>query len=434
MREMKDSNNQWIKEVPSDYRISKFKYISSLYTGNSIKDNEKDNYTDSVNARPYLSSKDIEANYSTANYDNGMYVKKNDNSFKVARKGSTLMCIEGGSAGRKKTLLCEDVTFVNKLCCFDGKEDIEDRYLYYYLYNPAYVDEFNNNITGMIGGVSVSTLNNINICVPSFSEQKNIADFLDSKCSQIDEISKKIQEEIDTLEEYKKSVITEAVTKGLDPNVEMKDSGVEWIGKLPTSWSISKLGNVLRLRTEKNNKPLEEVNLISLYTDKGVVQHDDLEETTGNKAQKAEGYKIVHKNDIVVNIILAWMGAMGISAYDGVTSPAYDVYEINTNKIVPHYCHYILRTPSLAGECYKYGRGIMMMRWRTYSTEFKKIKMPLPSLKEQKEIADFLDQKCSEIDLVILKKQQQLSTLDEYKKSLIYEYVTGKKEVLNANS
>lgn len=282
--------------------------------------------------------------------------------------------------------------------------------------------------------VSANDIFKQNIFLPTKEEQINISNFLDKKCNEIDSLTSDIQKQIETLQEYKKSVITEAVTKGLDPNVEMKDSGVEWIGNFPSTWSVSKLGNVLTLRTEKNYKPLEEVNLISLYTDKGVVQHSDLEETTGNRAQKAEGYKKVYKNDIVVNIILAWMGAMGISKYEGVTSPAYDVYKINLSKINPHYCHYILRTPSLASECYKYGRGIMLMRWRTYSTEFKKIKMPLPSLDEQCKIANYLDKKCSEIDSLIEEKNKQLETLEQYKKSLIYEYVTGKKEVPYENN
>ena len=273
------------------------------------------------------------------------------------------------------------------------------------------------------------TLKSIKVPCWEMPLQKKIRDYLKAKCTEIDALSSDIQSEIDTLQAYKRSVIAETVTNGLDKNVPMKGSGVDWIGDIPSNWSVSKLGNVLTLRNERNNKPLEEVNLISLYTDRGVVQHADLEKTSGNIAQNADGYKIVHKNDIVVNIILAWMGAMGISDYDGVTSPAYDVYKIKMDKIFPHYCHYILRSPAMAGECYRYGRGIMMMRWRTYSTEFKKIKIPLPPIEEQKKISDFLDEKCKEIDYVILQKQEQLEVLLNYKKSLIYEYVTGKKEV-----
>lgn len=123
------------------------------------------------------------------------------------------------------------------------------------------------------------------------------------------------------------------------------------------------------------------------------------------------------------------MGAIGISDYDGVTSPAYDVYIPDLQKVYPHFYHYVFRTSAIAGECYKYGKGIMMMRWRTYSTEFKQIRIPFPPINIQQQIADFLDNKCSEIDKLITKKEQLIAELETYKKSLIYEYVTGKKEV-----
>ena len=233
---------------------------------------------------------------------------------------------------------------------------------------------------------------------------------------------------ISELQAYKQSVITEAVTKGLDPNVPMKDSGVEWIGMIPEIWKLARIGNFFRLRTERNTKPMEEVQLLSLYTGIGVFPHGEQEER-GNKAVTVDGYKIVHKNDIIVNIILAWMGAIGVSNYDGVTSPAYDIYIPNLARVVPHYFHYVFRTKGFAGECYKYGRGIMMMRWRTYSTEFKQISIPLPPLSEQQTIASYLDEKTSQIDSLIAIKQEKITELKDYKKSIIYEYVTGKKKV-----
>ena len=273
-------------------------------------------------------------------------------------------------------------------------------------------------------------LNKLPLPLPPLPEQQAIADYLDDKCAQIDNITATINEQIDVLKQYKKSVITEAVTKGLDPNAPMKDSGVEWIGQIPANWGIKKIKHLFKLRSEKNYEPLEEVNLISLYTELGVVQHSDLEETSGNKAVTADGYKKVYKNDIVVNIILCWMGAIGISAFDGVTSPAYDVYEaIDSSLVNPKYYHYLFRTPQFHGECYTKGRGIMAMRWRTYSSEFKNIKVVFPPFDMQQAIADYLDDKCAQIDAVIADKQAQLETLAAYKKSLIYEYVTGKKSV-----
>ena len=204
---------------------------------------------------------------------------------------------------------------------------------------------------------------------------------------------------------------------------EMKNSGVEWLGKIPNHWRIRRIKNLFELRNEKNYEALEDVNLISLYTDKGVVQHSDLTETTGNKAVTADGYKIVKEDDIVVNIILCWMGAVGRSAYNGVTSPAYDVYKPlhDTNS---KYYHYLFRTSQFNGECYRYGRGIMLMRWRTYSTEFRAISVPLPPKDEQERIVEFLDKKLDDVDRLIGNVQTQIEKLKAYKQSLITEVVT----------
>ena len=204
---------------------------------------------------------------------------------------------------------------------------------------------------------------------------------------------------------------------------DMKESRVEWLGTIPNHWTIQRIKNLFELRNEKNYEALEDVNLISLYTDKGVVQHSDLTETTGNKAVTADGYMIVKEDDIVVNIILCWMGAVGRSAYNGVTSPAYDVYKPldNTNS---KYYHYLFRTSQFNGECYRYGRGIMLMRWRTYSTEFRSISIPVPPLDEQQRIVEFLDKKMKNVETLIGNVQTQIEKLKAYKKSLITEIVT----------
>jgi type I restriction enzyme S subunit len=271
-------------------------------------------------------------------------------------------------------------------------------------------------------------IKNIEVPVPPYSEQRVISSFLDTECARIDAIIEKTRASIEEYKKLKQAVITEAVTKGIRPGRKMKDSGIEWIGEIPEEWEVRRIKTLFDLREEKNYLPLEEVNLISLYTDMGVVQHADLTETTGNKASNADGYKKVHEDDIVVNIILCWMGAIGRSAYSGVTSPAYDIYTPKEGVDSRFYHHYF-RTSGFSGDCYKRGRGIMAMRWRTYSDQFRDIKVVYPSIEEQHEILIYLNDKCKEIDRLISSKQQILTELDNYKMSLIYEYVTGKKEV-----
>lgn len=207
----------------------------------------------------------------------------------------------------------------------------------------------------------------------------------------------------------------------------MKQSGIDWIGEIPDDWKTRQIRYLFSLRDERNYKPLSEVNLISVYTDKGVLQHSDIEQTTGNKAQNADGYKHVYKNDLVVNIILCWMGALGISDFDGVTSPAYDVYAPkDLNIIFPKYYHYLFRTTQFNGKCYTEGRGIMQMRWRTYSSEFKSIKVPLPTKATQQRIAEYLDKKVSEIDSIIEESKKSIEEYKAWKQSVIFEAVTGK--------
>ena len=207
----------------------------------------------------------------------------------------------------------------------------------------------------------------------------------------------------------------------------MKQSGIDWIGEIPDDWKTRQIRYLFSLRDERNYKPLSEVNLISVYTDKGVLQHSDIEQTTGNKAQNADGYKHVYKNDLVVNIILCWMGALGISDFDGVTSPAYDVYAPkDLNTILPKYYHYLFRTPQFNGKCYTEGRGIMQMRWRTYSPEFKSIKIPLPPKATQQRIAEYLDSKCAQIDSIIDESKKTIEEYKTWKQSVIFEAVTGK--------
>ena len=277
--------------------------------------------------------------------------------------------------------------------------------------------------------ISRTQLGNMTIPIPPLPEQRRIADYLDEKCAAIDGAVDELKRGIEDCKAWKKAIIEETVFSGLR-HKGFVETGEDWLTAIPSLWGFEQIRYLFALRDERNDKPLSEVNLISLYTDQGVVQHCDLEKTTGNKASTADGYKIVKENDIVVNIILCWMGAVGRSAYNGVTSPAYDVYRpIDESRVHSRYYHYLFRTSRFNGKCYQEGRGIMMMRWRTYSSEFRAIKVPVPPIEEQRAIADYLDEKCAAIDALVAEKEKLITDLEAYKKSLIFELVTGKREV-----
>lgn len=421
MREMKDSGIEWIGEIPKEWKIDKIKY--------HLKRNEPKNHGNAIVLSVY---RDYGVIPKDSRDDNHNVTSEDTSKYKYVKKGQLVInkmkAWQGSLAVSDYNGIVSPAYFI-----YDFTDEEYNHKYFHYLVRSCYKEEFKRISGGIREGqwdLSPEAFANTLALLPPLVEQKYIANYLDIQCSEIDATAEDIQKEISLLEEYKKSVITEAVTKGLNPDAEMKDSGIEWIGEVPKHWGTIRIGNAFSIRNERNYLPMEQVQLLSLYSGKGVFPTGE-EGTTnrGNHAQTVADYKIVKKNDIVVNIILAWMGSLGISNYNGVVSPAYDVYIPNEEKVVPHYYHYVFRTSGIANECYRYGRGIMMMRWRTYSSEFKRIHVPFPPLEEQQQIADFLDSKCSEIDAIIADKKRQRGILTEYKKSLIYEYVTGKKEV-----
>ena len=200
-----------------------------------------------------------------------------------------------------------------------------------------------------------------------------------------------------------------------------KDSGVEWLGEVPHCWDVKKVKNIFHLIVEpaaKNNQ----CELLSVYTDIGVKPRAELEER-GNKASTTDGYWIVRKGDIVVNKLLAWMGAIGLSEYDGVTSPAYDILRPH-QQINGKFFHYLFRTPLCLSEFKKNSRGIMDMRLRLYFEELGNIYIPFPSYPEQQKIAQFLDDKTAKIDQAVDLAEKQIALLKEHKQILIQNAVT----------
>lgn len=200
-----------------------------------------------------------------------------------------------------------------------------------------------------------------------------------------------------------------------------KDSGVEWLGEVPHCWDVKKVKNIFHLIVEpaaKNNQ----CELLSVYTDIGVKPRAELEER-GNKASTTDGYWIVKKGDIVVNKLLAWMGAIGLSEYDGVTSPAYDILRPH-QQINGKFFHYLFRTPLCLSEFKKNSRGIMDMRLRLYFEELGNIYIPFPSYQEQQKIAQFLDDKTAKIDQAVDLAEKQIALLKDHKQILIQNAVT----------
>ena len=300
-------------------------------------------------------------------------------------------------------------------------------YYYYYYLLIDNTKELLHLAKNLRHSFTEEQLGNINVPVPPFEEQRKIVDFLDKKCAEIDALTADIQTQIETLEEYKKSVITEAVTKGLDPNVELKDSGVEWIGKIPASWNSHPLYYYFDERKNRNFD-LRERNLLSLSY--GNIIKKDINTTGGLLPASFNTYNIVKNLDIIIRPTDLQNDKKSlrtglVKEKIGIITSAYIALKPREG-VFSNYFHYLLHSYDIMKVFYNMGNGV---RQGLNYSEFSKLILVAPSLEEQHKIADFLDKKCAEIDQTISEKQQQFETLAEYKKSLIYEYITGKKEV-----
>ena len=426
-RKMKDSGIEWIGEIPEGWEISKVSYFYEVQLGKMLQPQKK---SETDTEEKYLCAANVGKNSLSLDALKTMWFSQAEKHQFDLKKGD-LLVVEGGDVASCAIIEIpvQNLYFQNALHRVRPLHNESVAFLRYWLMaakSYGYIDLICNKAT--IAHFSKEKFIALPIPVIPQDIQSAIVSYLDLECKQIDNLLSKSRSSIEEYKKLKQAVITQAVTKGVRGEREMKNSGVEWIGEIPAEWSVQRIKTIFSIRNERNYLPLEQVNLISLYTDKGVIQHCDIEKTTGNKASNADGYKKVYPNDMIVNIILCWMGAIGRSDYAGVTSPAYDVY-VPSSEIECKFYHYYFRTLGFSGDCYKNGRGIMAMRWRTYSDQFRNIKVVVPSLNEQKEIVDYLDAKCAEIDRLIAKKEKMVKELESYKRSLIYEVVTGKREV-----
>lgn len=268
----------------------------------------------------------------------------------------------------------------------------------------------------------------LQIVAPPLAEQHLIATFLDKKCSEIDSLIDLQEQMIEELKAYKQSLITEAVTKGIR-NEELgvrnyKDSGIEWIGDVPEEWEVIKIKYLLSERKERSFKGDEEP--LSMSQKYGLIPTKEMD-VIPNMASSFEGAKIVYVNDLVFNKLKAHLGVFSTSRYNGLVSPDYAVY-YGTGKAIMPFMEFMFKTPQYISEFCKTATGVGSGLTRLYTSDLFAMLFPLPSIKEQEEIVSYLETKRMQIDELIIIKQQKIESLKEYKKSVIYEYVTGKKE------
>ena len=396
-RVMKDSGDERIAFIPNEWGLIKLKYIVDC-NKDVLRETTDHNYS-----FRYVDIGSVSLEKGIEKYERVSFGDSPSRARRIVHKGDVIV-----STVRTYLKAIANIDDADNVIVSTGFAVLSPR-----IVDPLFLEYackshyFTENVTIESTGISYPAINStkllqLKIAVPSKEEQVIIGQILHDRIKEIDRVIEQTKLTIEDYKLLKQSIITEAVTKGLDKNVEMKDSGIEWVGRIPKHWEVVKIKHLFDVINERNEN--EGAILLSLFTALGVAPRSEMEDK-GNKASTVINYKIVKKGDLIVNKLLAWMGAVAFSDYNGVTSPDYDVYRLKRNSnAFKQYYEWYFRFTNFKDDCYKYGRGIMMMRWRTYSSEFKMIDIVNPPYSEQVEIYEYLKLKVREIDALIEKK------------------------------
>ena len=442
MREMKDSGIEWIGEIPSSWKVSKVKYSYDVVLGKMLQPNQKKDTEELV---PYMCAANITWSGVDLSTEKQMWFSESEKSSYLLKNGD-LLVTEGGD-------VAVSCIWNNELplCCIQNavhrvrpKNDASNRYLYYWLYmlkSQGYIDLVCNKAT--LAHFTKEKLDRCFLVLPPSYEQKRIASYLDARCDEIDALIAAKEKTNALLRERRQSIIYEAVTKGLDPNAPMKDSGVEWIGEISEGWKTVRIKHVID-RSEYGIKigpfgsTLANRTLISgpynVYSQANLISNsfsDTNHHIDGNTFDDLRGYE-VKPGDVCVSM----MGTIGKCRVvpAGITKGIMDSHlikiRLDEEQIDPRFFEYVYDKDN-SGVCYTQmqyeKKGTIMDGLNTAIV--KNLVIPLPPLTDQVVISNYLDTKCAESDALICKNGQEIRKLKEYRQSLIYEAVTGKIEV-----
>ena len=431
--EMKDSGIKYIGFIPYEWNIRKIGHITKKLTdyvasGSFASLAENVQYLDYPDYAQLVRTVDL----SESTNRKPVYVSReayeylsNSNLF-----GGEIILPNIGSVGSvyQYEPIYEHATLAPNAIMMDFEEC--NRYYYYWFSNPIVSEAL-----CLIGNGTVqikfnkTQLRQFYAPQPSLAEQQTIANYLDDRCSKLDEIITEAEKSIEEYKELKQAVIFEAVTKGLDKKVPMKDSGVEWLPQVPASWNVRRIASVYEESKETGRDDLP-ILLVSIHT--GISDREVDNDERDRKVIRSEDktvYKVVHKNYLAYNMMRAWQGGFGAATVDGLVSPAYVVakpkIEVNSS-----YVEHVLRTPNAIEYIRGLSYGVADFRLRLYWPYFKNIKVPLPPIEEQNKIVSYIQDQSNKMDALISEKQSLIEDLKAYKKSLIYEVVTGKRRVV----
>ena len=411
--EYKESGVEWIGKIPAHWKIKKIKHVATFVSEKSTPE------TDDIKISPEnVESKTGKVLDFYSSYDSiGVKFQVGDVLFNKIRVylNKVVFAEYGGYS------LGEMIVIRPSL------EDI-GKYLFYLMLSSRFIEYCNSISKGAkMPRTDVYDILNAQIPITSYQEQTQIANFLDRKTEQIDALIRLKERRIELLQAQRTALINQGVTKGLDPNVEMKPSGMEWIGEIPKNWDTVRCTHLFEVKHIKNTSG--EINL-SVYRDYGVIKRDSRDDNYNRVSEDTSNYKLVDPGDFVFNKMKCWQGSLGISEYRGIVSPAYTVCKPK-RPFHGKYFHYLLRSWSYIQEFNRLSYGVRIGQWELRFEDFKDIVVPYPSVLEQAQIANFLNDKTQQINELIAAEHRKIELLQEYRQSLISEAVTGKIDVRN---
>lgn len=441
-REMKDSGVEWIGEIPREWEVKRVKSCISDRTAGNWGEDEKNNEDDFICIR--VADFDYERmrikkanNYTKRNYNKAI-VKKlllKENDILIEKSGGGEKTPVGRTIIFKEKFPALYANFIERLRVnFNIVNPMFLQYLFVTFYKNKYILNYIKQTTGIQNLDITSMLTNERVVLPPLEEQEKIANYLDKKVSDIDLIIEKTKATIEDYKKYKQSIITEAVTKGINPNVEMKDSGIEWIGEIPREWEVKKLKYLL------NSSLQYGANETGIQFDNQLPRYIRITDILANNNLKEEGKLslteimakefILNEGDLLfarsggtVGKTFLYQSKFGRCAFAGYLIRANVNNKIMNSKFLYYY------TLSSCYEIWKNNIFIQSTIQNIGADKYSNLLITTPPLEEQNQIAEYLDKKTSEIDTLITKKEALIAKLEEYKKSLIYECVTGKKEI-----
>ncbi|MCT7507002.1 restriction endonuclease subunit S [Aliarcobacter cryaerophilus] len=410
----KDSGVDWLGEIPEHWKVKKLKYISIITMGQSPENNHVNQNKIGV---PFLQGNAEFGNINPTEKNWCVHPKK------IALKNDILYSVRApvGAVNIADKEYC-----IGRGLCSIRDMKIQKSFLYYS--SILFKQEFDRFSTGStFEAISTFNIKNLKISIPPKEEQIKIASFLDSKTAQIDEAIKQKEKLIELLKERKQIVINDAVTKGLDKDVEFVDSGVEWIGKIPKDWNVEK-GK--RLFQQMKRPVREQDEIVTCFRDGEVTLRTNRRTDGFTNALKEHGYQGIRKGDFVIHNMDAFAGAIGISDSDGKSTPVYSVCRPWDEDLVfsEYYARY-LRNLALQDFILSLAKGIRERSTDFRFKDFGELEYPLPPKEEQIKIVEYIENQTTKIDIAIELQQNYISKLKEYKASLIDSVVTGKVKV-----